>query len=440
MARVLFINPAWPGLVSRRGRRYNRAWPPLDLLNCAALVREQGFGVELADARARPLSPAYLRRLARRADWVVLSSSPLDRWQCPNLELEHFLDLARGLQHPRLVICGVHGTLAPEAVLRRSRAWALVLGEPEQTVAHLVTRGRRSRVPGLAWLEDGRLAGSGPRPLLDLDRLPLPAFELAPPSRYSYQALGSHLALMETSRGCPHHCSFCLKVMYGPGVRFKSPERVAREVRVLARLGARVVYVMDLDFSASRSHALAVCRAFADTGLRWCCQARADQVDRRLLQAMASSGCRLIHFGVETASGRALERSGKGLDTGSVVRAVALARELGMASACFFLFGLPGESRAERTRSVALARRLQAEYCSFHRVTAYPGTRLFQETGATDPFFSPPAPAPADGVEADLRRAYLGFYLQPARLLRLLARSRPGHWLAGLRLLASFLR
>ncbi len=440
MTRVLFINPGWSGLVSRRGRHYNRAWPPLDLLNCAALVREPGLEVELADARARPLSPAYLRRRAREADWVVLTSSPLDRWQCPNLELELFLDLARGLGHPRLLICGVHGTLAPEVVLRRSRAWALVLGEPEETVAHLLARGRRSRVPGLAWLEGGSLVTGPPRPPLDLDRLPLPAFELAPPGRYFYHPLGRHLALMETSRGCPHHCSFCLKTMYGPGVRFKSPRRVAREARVLARLGTRWVYVMDLDFTASRGHALAVCRALAGTGLRWCCQARADRVDRTLLAAMAAAGCRLVHFGLETASDRTLRRSGKGLDPERVVRAVELARESGMATACFFLFGLPGETRADRARTMALARRLKTDYCSFHRVTPYPGTRLFRETGAPDPFFEYATAPPRDRIEADLRRAYLGFYLRPGPLLRILRRSRPRGWLAGFRQLVGFLR
>ena len=439
MVQVLLINPAWPGLVSRRGQRYNRAWPPLDLLNCAALLQRQGLSVELADARARPLSPAYLRRRAREADWVVITSSPLDRWQCPNLELEYFLDLARGLEHPRLVICGVHGTVEPGPVLGRSRAFALVLGEPEQTVAQLVERGRRQGVAGLAWLEGGEVVTSGPRPPLDLDRLPRPAFELAPPAWYSYQPLGSHLALLETSRGCPYHCSFCLKAMYGPGVRFKSPERVAREARVLARLGARRVYVMDLDFTASRSHALAVCRALSGSGLTWCCQARADQVDRPLLRAMAASGCALIHFGVESASRQALRRSGKGLEPEQVVRAVDRARSLGMATACFFLFGLPGESPADRARTASLARRLKTDYCSFHRVTPYPGTRLFQDSDLPDPFFAAET-GPRDEIDAALRRAYLGFYLQPARLFRILARSRPGDWVAGLRLLAGFLR
>jgi len=58
------INPSWPGLVSARGGRYNRSWPPLDLLNCAALMRRNGLETELADARPQ-MRPADWRRMRR---------------------------------------------------------------------------------------------------------------------------------------------------------------------------------------------------------------------------------------------------------------------------------------------------------------------------------------------------------------------------------------
>ena len=119
MPDVLLINPAWGGQVSRRGSRYNRRWPPLDLLNLAGLLRADGATVELADARAVPTAPAVLRAMAARADTVFITSSPLDRWQCPNLELEYFSQTCRELSHPRLVLLGVHGTVAPAGMLDR---------------------------------------------------------------------------------------------------------------------------------------------------------------------------------------------------------------------------------------------------------------------------------------------------------------------------------
>jgi radical SAM superfamily enzyme YgiQ (UPF0313 family) len=269
----------------------------------------------------------------------------------------------------------------------------------------------------------------------------VPAFDLAPPARYGYEALGGDLALLETSRGCRHACSFCLKEMYGPGVRYKDPEQVVAEAREAVRLGARRAYIMDLDFTSRRDRALEVCRGLeeAGLGLEWCCQARADAVDRELLQAMRRAGCRLIHFGLESASRRVLEGTGKGLEPERARWAVRETAAQGMDAACFFLFGLPGETAADRARTIALARSLEAAFCSFHRATAYPGTRLFRARPGRDPF-APTPPRPRDDIDAAIRRAYLGFYLHPRRMLRLLRRGGPGAWLRGVRLLAGFLR
>ncbi|MBW2092103.1 MAG: hypothetical protein JRI34_08280, partial [Deltaproteobacteria bacterium] len=83
--KLLLINPDFKA-VQARTRRYNRAWPPLDLLNAAAMLRQVGHEVSLMDARAVRLTVEAIREAAKGADLVVLNSSPLDRWQCPDLD------------------------------------------------------------------------------------------------------------------------------------------------------------------------------------------------------------------------------------------------------------------------------------------------------------------------------------------------------------------
>lgn len=440
MPDALLINPAWPGRVSRRGARHNRAWPPLDLLNCAALLRRRGLAVELMDLRARPRPWSEVQARARAAGLLLLTSSPLDRWQCPNLELEHFLTLARRIRHPRLFICGAHGTLLPRRVLEGSGAAGLILGEPEPAMDGLAQGLPPHEVPGLAFLEAGRLAFGPPRQPLDLASLPAPAFDLAPPERYRYEPLGRRLALLETGRGCARACAFCLKAMYGPGLRHKSADQVLAEAGQAAALGARNVYFMDLDFAARPGLALDLCRGLGGSGLAlaWCCQARADNLDQELLAAMARAGCRLIHLGVESAAPELLGAVGKGQGLGQVELVAAQARRLGMALACFFLFDLPGETAAQRRAAAGLGVRLGASFCSFHRVTPYPGTPLHGQV-AGDVFSPGPADAAPDQVDRDLRRAFLSFYLHPRTLLRLgrVVGAR-GLW-GGLGLLGGFL-
>lgn len=443
MSEILLINPSWGGGVSRRGGRHNRRWPPLDLLNCAALLRGQGLEVRLIDARAVPTGLKEMRAAARGAKMVFLTSSPLDRWQCPNLELESFCALARELHHPRLVILGVHGTLLPQRLLQETGAWALVRGEPETAAPRLAAGQERSLVPGAAWLEDGQLA-LGPEPeLLDLAALPLPAFDLAPPHLYGYEVMGGDFALIETSRGCPFACRFCLKDMYGPGMRYKELDLVLAEVASVKELGGRHLYFMDLEFTANRKRVLELCRLLAEVkhGLKWCCQTRVDTVDKEVLAALKQAGCTLVHYGVESGSERVLSYLQKKVTPSQVEQAVRLTRAAGMMSSCFFMFGFPGESQADRQATVDLARRLPAELCSFHLATPYPGTGLAADCPGLEAF------AEFDSVHFEreelarwVRRGYLGFYLNPRRLATLLGRGGPALAARGGRLLAGFLR
>ena len=51
MARAVFINPSWDQYISKRGKRHNRYWPPLDLLNCAGMLERNGIECDIYDQR-----------------------------------------------------------------------------------------------------------------------------------------------------------------------------------------------------------------------------------------------------------------------------------------------------------------------------------------------------------------------------------------------------
>ncbi|BEQ17042.1 B12-binding domain-containing radical SAM protein [Desulfoferula mesophila] len=435
MPDVLLINPAW-------GDRRPRRWPPLDLLGLAALLRGQGATVELADARAVPTAPAALKALAARADTVFITSSPLDRWQRPHLDTRGFAQTCRGLDHPRVVLLGVHGTLSPAEMLAATGAWTLVRGESEQA-APLARGADRSELPGAAWLQKGELR-LGPEPApVELAALPMPAFELAPPEFYEHEALGRRFALLETSRGCAHACRFCLKAMYGPGVRRKSVARVLAEAEAVARLGARCFYFMDLEFTGERERALELCAGLAGLGLglSWGCQSRPDAVDPELLTALAGAGCRLVRYGVESGSPAVLEGLGKPLDPEAAREAVAATERAGMDSVCSFMLGLPGEGEAERAAILELARSLPAGWVSFQVAVPYPGTGLAADCPDSPAWSACDAqPSAHDELEAWRKRACRSFYLQPGRLARLLGKGRGSLRQNGARLLRELSR
>ncbi|MBW2060012.1 MAG: radical SAM protein [Deltaproteobacteria bacterium] len=437
--KVLLINPDFKAARSR-ARRYNRAWPPLDLLIAASMLRQAGHEVALIDARATGTGFEEIRRAARSADLVVLESSPLDRWQCPDLNWEGLVNLARRLPREKLVLAGAHGTVRPELMLRETRAAALIRGEPEAAIVELAEAGGNPRgIARLSYQDSGRIIQEPDQGQISLDLLPRPAYDLIDFKYYGYELLGRRLALLETSRGCPFSCIFCLKAMYGSGLRTKAWPRVLAEVEeVVGRYRAESVYFIDLEFGLKQEDTINLCQELIRMNLdfRWCCQTRADAVDPELLALMKEAGCALIHFGVETGSPRLLDETNKKISLNQIRTSLDHCHRLGMATACFFLFGLPGETEADRRATMRLARELNPTFASFHIASPYPGTELNRLAGEDDPF-----PAclsrehDLDLLSRQARRAFLSFYLRPAYVL---ARFREGTFKEKLRRMRLF--
>src|SRR5207249_1276201 len=113
----------------------------------------------------------------------------------------------------------------------------VIFGEVEITLLE-VARGL-CPTAGVAYLDPvtRTLRINPPRELLrDLDTLPLPAWDLIDVERYReawIRAHGYFSLNMVSSRGCPYRCNWCSKPIYGQNYHFRSPHRVAEEMRFL---------------------------------------------------------------------------------------------------------------------------------------------------------------------------------------------------------------
>jgi radical SAM superfamily enzyme YgiQ (UPF0313 family) len=427
--RVALVNPRWQ---EGGGPVYNRLWPPLSLAVTAAMLEDDGHDVEVVDANALGIGNGELLERLKGVDKAFLTSSTLDKWVCPNLGLEPFVQAASVARQvvPQVYGLGVHGTVRPRHVLELANVDAVVCGEPELTVQDLCRYEDLHQVRGVAFMRDGDLVTTPAREPADVNAFPMPALHLLSLERYRYEILGRRLVLLEGSRGCPFSCTFCLKVMYGSGYRRKSAERLLEEVAVaVEHFDARSIYFMDIEFTLNRQLVETVSRWLRDRhpDVRWCCQTRVDRVDPDLLQLMSASGCRLIHFGLESGSPRLLERMQKRVTVEDMERAVRWARQAGIRSACFFLLGLPDEGPEDVEMTIALARRLRPDYVSFHVAVPYPGTALYDEVREQLPpevLFPDATPTlPVAELQRLQRKALLGHYLRPGYLARALVRG-----------------
>lgn len=424
---VALVRPSWEFPASHRDPFiHNRLFAPLSLAVTAAMLRQRGHAVRIVDAHALRLRPDQVAGLIRGCHQVFVTSSSLDRWECPNVEITPFVHCVRRLA-PRcdeLYVLGVHGTVRPHQVLRETGARAAILGEPELAVLEIAGGRDLARIPGMCLWDAGEpRVTPGNRELLDLDAVPLPAFDLLPMERYSHAMMGPRSVMLEASRGCPYRCTTCLQAMYGPRYRRKGAATLIREVRhAVERHGARNVIYIDMEFCLNRGPIEELCDFLTSTGydLRWCCTTRADAVDSDLLRRMKAAGCALVNYGVESGDQAVVDGLNKRLELGHVEQAIRLTREAGIDSLAFFMFGLPGESWDQMRETARYSVRLAPDYVSYHVFTPYPCTAAFDQVGAPElPLF------PATSGEHDdralrrfVRQAMLRFYLRPDFFLR----------------------
>jgi B12-binding domain/radical SAM domain protein len=249
-------------------------------------------------------------------------------------------------------------------------------GEGEELLPEVIARVGRGEdprgVPGLAWLEAGRLRTSGRARPVDLDVFP----PCAPRAR--------RIGPIEITRGCVWACRFCqTPFLFRARWRHRSIGTVRRWIRWQAENGARDIRFLSpsaLSYGAVRQEAaveavealLAAAREEAGPARRlffgsFPSELRPEHVSARALAAIRRyCDNDAIIVGGQSGSDRMLEAMGRGHRAGDVRRAVALAVEAGFGVSVDLVFGLPGETDEDRALTRALAADVAAAGARVH--------------------------------------------------------------------------
>ena len=261
---------------------------------------------------------------------------------------------------------GYFPSLHTDAVLESGFVDVAVLGQGETTFAEALDRpDALETVPGLALRRDGRVVRTPLRPLVDPNALPRLPYHRVEMERYlgpSY--LGRRTTSVHSSVGCPFTCGFCAVAgVYEGRWMGVDAEPLAEEVLRLRRdYAVDAVQFVDNNFFVAERRT----RRFADLvrggGLAWWGEARPDTVMKysdETWEAMAEGGCRMIFYGAETGSDRALELMDKGgTQTGdTVLELCERSRRFGIVPELSFVFGVPSDDVAgDVERDIAFIR------------------------------------------------------------------------------------
>jgi radical SAM superfamily enzyme YgiQ (UPF0313 family) len=433
---ILLIQPKFgPGYFSEIRQ------PPLGLAYIAGALREAGYD------RIRILDAAFSKDQQADIDEALALDPPdIVGVSLTTPLFDTALDLSRAIKDRRpgtkVIWGGVHPTLFPGEMAGLEPVDHVVFGEGERTIVELVRFLELGRmpdgVPGVAFRNGDRVIVNPPRPLVaNLDELPMPAYDLLPIGRYSSpQASHTPLGVMITSRGCPFRCIFCdSRVVLGKKYRAYSAPRMIEEWRILVRdFGVKEIVFKESDFTLDKERVQKFCELLIrePKKIPWSCNGRVGMVDQALLREMRRAGCRLIQYGVESGEQRILDTLQKEITISEIVETFRLTREAGIRTVANIMIGNPGDTRKTIAKTIALAKRLRADFANIQMCAPFPGTELHRMAvenrwilnsearlpWTTDACTMNATEIPTPELERIFRRAYRSFYLRPATIWR----------------------
>jgi anaerobic magnesium-protoporphyrin IX monomethyl ester cyclase len=375
-----------------------RPYPPLGTLYAASHLRTHGYEVALFDAMlsngihefqetleaARPKIVAFYEDQFHFLNKMCLNHS--------RQALCRMSELSRG-QGAKVIASGSDLSDHPEAYFRHGVEYVLA-GEADHTLIELVDAltGRSERpvdsIEGLAMPQESGLLGvrktSSRHPERHPDAFPFPAWDLLDAEKYreAWRAAHGYFSVnMVSTRGCPFHCNWCAKPIWGQRYAMRSPANVAEEMALVKRtINPDHVWFADDIFGLQPKWVAEFAREVAarDASIPFMIQSRVDLMTDQAVEGLARAGCAEVWLGAESGSQRILDAMDKGTKVSEIPVVREKLRSVGI-RACFFIqFGYPGETISEIMETVSLVRECLPDDIGVSVSNPLPGTRFHE--------------------------------------------------------------
>ena len=202
-----------------------------------------------------------------------------------------------------------------------------------------------AEVPNLIYQDGGEIRATERKTPDKITDLPLPDFDGLPLGQY----LAPEQALpLLTARGCYFgKCAFC-NVGYGEPETFSQlrAQALADQMNTIReKYGVKHIFFSDEAITPRNLRDLAPILQEQGTPIHWGGCVRFEKyINKEILDNAYQGGCRMILFGLESASDAIMDQMVKGTQLPHVDRILRESAEAGIWNHTFFFFGFPGET------------------------------------------------------------------------------------------------
>lgn len=335
-------NPYW------RPIKYS-LFPPLGLATLASYLSEDDE-IDLVDQHVEKL------KLDDQPDLVIIQVYITNAYR--SYEIADFYR-AKGCY---VCLGGLHVTSLPEEAALH--ADSIFLGPGEETFSEFL-KDFRNKTPKKRYFSSVRT----------LEKLPPVRRDLI--KREKYLVPNS----LVVTRGCPHHCDFCYKDAFFQGGKTFYTQLVDDALSEIDRLPGKHLYFLDDHLLGNQKFATELFDGMRGMNRVFQGAATVDSILRgNLIEKAAEAGLRSVFVGFETFSEENLKQSNKKQNLKKDYElAVQRLHSLGIMINGSFVFGLDEDDNNVFSRTVDWAVKNAITTSTFHVLTPYPGTKLFQD-------------------------------------------------------------
>lgn len=200
-------------------------------------------------------------------------------------------------------------------------------------------------------------------------------------------------AFISTSRGCPNRCTFCSVHNFWKGTyRMRSAENVLKEIELLVKNGVKEIAIVDENFTLSKERTIKICKEIIDKNYNIRLSTNsgfyAPSLDKEVLGYLYKAGLRMLHISIENGNQEFLDKViRKRLDLEYAKKVIREAKEVGLKTAGYFIFGYPEETKKTMIETLEYAFESGLDYPRFYILQPFPGTEVYEKAlsmGAID--------------------------------------------------------
>ncbi len=218
----------------------------------------------------------------------------------------------------------------------------------------------------------------------DLDAQPFPARQLMNNSLYIRPDTKETMATIQTARGCPSQCVFCLTPeISGKRVRFRSPQNVLEEmIECYEQFGIRNFFFKADTFTINPEWVKEMCELIIQSKLygkiQFTANSRVRPLKKETLELMKKAGCFLVAFGFESGSDEMLQKMRKGATVEENRQAARWCKEVGLPFWGYFVIGFPWETKEDILLTKKLVLETDPDFIEVTIALPFYGTPMYE--------------------------------------------------------------